>query len=41
MVLLDSENGAQGIRIRGSAHGVSLKLAELLGKCKTQELSFG
>jgi len=30
MVLLDSENGAQGIRIRGSAHGVSLKLAELL-----------
>jgi hypothetical protein len=31
MVLLDTENGAQETRIRGSAHGVALKLAEQLG----------
>jgi monoamine oxidase len=32
MALLDTENGAQETRIRGSAHGVSLKLAEQLGE---------
>lgn len=32
MVLLDTENGAQETRIRGSAHGVALKLAEQLGE---------
>jgi hypothetical protein len=31
MALLDTENGAQETRIRGSAHGVALKLAEQLG----------